>query len=334
MVLGGRDLLNEGDSFQGYDAELGLPLWFVEYPANGRLDYGNSPRSTPLIHGENAYLCGAFGDVHCVKLETGETVWKTKLSQFGDPGELPWGYCASPLIVDEKLILNPGGKDASLIALDAKSGELKWQSKGEAPGYGSFIAAEFGGVLQIVGHDQLSLGGWDVKTGKRLWKVIPEEDGDFNVPTPMQYQGKLLVCTENNGARLFQFKARGLIDPKPIARNDHLTPDMSSPVIVGDRVFCVNKLLFCLDLKNELKTAWRGRDTALSGYGAIIADENRLLVVGKGELLLVDAKAEKLSIVSRQQVFDDGAEVFSHPAIVGDRLYIRGENTLRCLKLK
>ena len=111
-------------------------------------------------------------------------------------------------------------------------------------------------------------------------------------------------------------------------------PDMSSPVIVGDRLFCVNNLLFCLDLKNGLKTVWRGRDVALSGYGAIIADENRLLVVGKGELLLVDANADQLTVVSRQQVFDDGAEVFSHPAIVGDRLFIRGETSLRCLKLK
>ena len=34
--------------------------------------------------------------------------------KYGADDERKWGTCSSPLIVDDKLIVNPGGKDASL----------------------------------------------------------------------------------------------------------------------------------------------------------------------------------------------------------------------------
>jgi hypothetical protein len=73
---------------------------------------------------------------------------------------------------------------------------------------------------------------------------------------------------------------------------------MSSPVVVGDRVFCVNRFLYCLDLTKNLAECYRQRDPALSDYGAIIADDNRLLIVGKGELLLLDSHSDQFRLVS------------------------------------
>ena len=55
----------------------------------------------------------------CVELQNGSPLWRINLiAQFdGDP-ELVWGVCSSPLIVDDKLIINPGGPEASVVALD------------------------------------------------------------------------------------------------------------------------------------------------------------------------------------------------------------------------
>lgn len=334
VIFGDRDLEDQSDVFRCLDAESGLPLWTVEYEAEGKLDYGNTPRSTPLIHDGYVYLSGAFGDLHCIALETGQTIWKTNLrQQFGVDAELPWGYCASPLIADDRLIVNPGGKDASLVAFDLVTGKVLWHCKGSAPGYGSFIVADLGGVRQIVGHDAKSLGGWDIGTGRRLWKLKPPHDGDFNVPTPVTHQGRLIVATENNGARVYQFDQHGVIVPEPVATNRRLSPNMSSPVVVGSRLFCVNRIFYCLDIDNDLSLQWRHRDAALSDYASIIASRDRLLVVGSGELLLVNPNADRFQLVNRLRVFDDGAEIFSHPALVGDRLFLRGETSICCIKL-
>ncbi|MCA9068294.1 MAG: PQQ-like beta-propeller repeat protein, partial [Planctomycetaceae bacterium] len=309
-------------------------LWTLEYPAEGKLDYGNSPRTTPLILEDRVFLLGAFGDLHCVNIITGEVLWKKNLrKEYNAKAEMPWGYCGSPLLVDGNLIVNPGAESASLVALNPADGKQIWKTPGAANGYGSFIAGRFGGKLQIVGHDTNSLGGWDPKTGKRLWRLEPPEKNDFNVPTPIAVDGKLLVATENNGTRLYRFRDNGLIDPTPLAQNRRLNPDTSTPVVVGDRVFCVNKLLWCLDWKSGLKEVWKTRDPSLSSHGAIIASKARLLVIGDGEILLLDTTTSKPEVLSRVEVFKEKVRPYSHPALVGTRLYIRGENRLKCLEL-
>ena len=141
-----------------------------------------------------------------------------------------------------------------------------------------------------------------------------------------------MITTENNGTRLFRINEQGTVDSKPLAESSRLRPDMSTATVAGDYVFCVNKFLYCLNLKNGLKEAWRIRDPALSDYGAIIADSNRVLVIGDGELLLLPTSGEK-KVLSRLKVFDDKLPVYSHPAIVGRNLYIRGESSIACIRL-
>ncbi len=333
VVFGDRDLDDFNDLFRCHDAATGEKIWEVQRLAIGALDYGNSPRATPTIIGEHVFCQGALGALLCIRLADGKVVWERNLQDdFDRVGELPWGYCASPLWVDGKLIINPGAADASIVALDPKDGSLIWKTGGNGPGYGSLVAGELGGRLQIVGHDAVSLGGWDVATGERLWTVKPPIEGDFNVPTPIFYRGDLLVVTENNGLRRFEFEADGKIVPNPKRVYERLRPDMSTPVVVGDRLFCVKDFLFCVDLASGLKEAWRMRDRAVGDYAAILASETQLLVVGEGELLLLTGDGSD-KIVARQKIFAQKLPLYSHPALVGRRLYIRGETKLLCLEL-
>lgn len=337
VIFGDRGLNDQTDLFRCLSARDGKVQWIVQYDAPGELDYGPSPRATPLIYRDFVFLLGAFGHLHCVELSTGKIVWKKNLyDEYGLQTKPTWGTCSSPLIVANRLIVNPGAKEASLVALDPRTGKTLWKTPGEAAGYGSLIAGEFGGRLQIVGHDSVSLGGWDVKTGKRLWKVVPEYTGDFNVPTPLAIDGNLLITTENNGTRLFAFDQDGIINPKPIAINEDLNPDMSSPIRIGDRIYCVWNEMFCLNLKDQLKTSWVAESNAFSDYVALIADSKRILVIGKGgRLLLVDAKANQFKVISRLNLFGKSSDdnIYSYCAFVGNRLYLRGESGLICVDL-
>lgn len=334
VVFGDRDVDDFHDVFRCLDANSGETVWELSRLAIGALDYGNSPRATPLIVGPHVYCLGAMGTLLCLQIADGDVVWERDLDDdFDTPDELPWGHCGSPLFVDGKIVVSPGGPQASLVALDAADGKLVWKTPGNAPSYGSLIVAELGGRRQIVGHDAVSLGGWDIDTGKRLWTVMPDAPGDFNVPTPIVYHGQLLITTENNGARLFGFSDDGQIIPQPVAVHERLRPDMSTSVVVADRLFCVKDFLFCLDLSaDRLAERWRLRDAAVGDYAAVIASDDRLLVVADGQLLLLKTDGSK-GILSRQRVFADGLPLYSHPAIVGDRLYLRGETQLVCIEL-
>jgi outer membrane protein assembly factor BamB len=324
VIVSDRELNDTTDVWKCLAAATGKELWALRYPAPGSLDYGNSPRATPVIRDGLVYLAGAFGHITAVELATGKTAWEVNTHDEFEPAEKPrWGTCATPLLIDGKLIVNPGAKDASLAALDAKTGKTVWKTPGRPAGYGSFVRATLGGKEQIVGHDADTLGGWDPVTGKRLWQLTPERPGDFNVPTPIPVGDKLLVSTENNGTRLYAFDAAGKIVAKPVAAHKKLAPDTHTPAVVGDRVFGVWRRLYCLTA--DLKLVWDEDDRAFTDYCAIVTDGTRLLIVSReGELILLDGAAKKFDPISRVKVFDDEKGLYSHPAFVGRRAYIRG----------
>jgi len=324
------------DVFKCLSAKNGAEVWAVRFPCMGELDFGASSRATPLIHDGVVFFFGAFGHLHAVEIATGEILWQMDIrDEFGADDQRKWGMCSSPLIVNGKLIVNPGAKAASLVALEPKTGKVVWKSPGSPASYGSFLAGAFGGRLQIIGYDLKTLGGWDAATGKRLWTLTPPRDNDFNVPTPVPFGDKLILTTENNGTRLFRFDENGVIDPKPIATHADLAPDSHTPVVVGKRLFGIWNRLYCLDLNDQLKTVWEGENDAFSSYCSIVAAGDRLLVTTlEGELLLIDAQADKYHLLGRVKLFEGERGVYSHPALVGTRLYLRGNFALVAVELK
>ncbi len=336
VIVSDRESADTVDAFRCLDAATGTELWKVSYPAKGDLDYGNSPRATPLIYGDFVYFLGAFGHLTCARLSAGEVVWKKDLRrEFAVTSKMVWGHASSPLVVDGKLIVNPGGPEASVVALEPTTGKVVWQSPGEAAAFASFIVATVAGRQQIVGYEATSISGWDPQDGRRLWRHVPKRPNDFNVPTPMLWRDKLILSTENNDTRLFGFDGDGRLIDKPLAEYEDLAPDTHSPMVVGDRLFGVGNDLHCLDLSNGLKPIWTAEGKTFQHYASLIASDTRLLVTGMhGEILLIDAMANEFQQVSRAQLIDDDSGVYAHPAIVGDRLYVRGSSDVRCFALR
>jgi outer membrane protein assembly factor BamB/ABC-type phosphate/phosphonate transport system substrate-binding protein len=334
VILAERDFADEKDLYRCLDANNGELLWLAQFSAPGKLDYGQSPRATPVIHAGKAYLLGAFGDLRCVNLNDGKLIWQRHLPREFKAQLPTWGMCCTPLIIDDELVVNPGSTNASLVALDLATGRTLWTSPGSAAAYSAFICGDFGGRRQIVGYDRQSLGGWDVKTGQRLWKLVPPVEGDFNVPTPIAVDGGILVSTENNGTRLYRFDNSGRIVSKPAAEFRDLAPNTATPVVTHDRVFGASSGLHCLDIRNGLKELWHTDVESLGEHASFIADNERVLVLTYGgELLLLDARADTCSIISRMRLFDDDVELYSHPALVGQRLYARGGSSVVCVDL-
>ncbi|MEM8945381.1 MAG: PQQ-binding-like beta-propeller repeat protein [Planctomycetota bacterium] len=337
VVIGDRDLQDTADVYRCYSASDGEPIWSIARPTIGSFDYGNSPRTTPLINGNLVYVVGASGDLICLELATGVEVWSKNFQiDFGVLDERPWGACGSPLLREGKLLVNPGGPDASIVALSPDSGEELWRAPGGPASYGSLTSGKLGGVKQVVGHDKISLGGWHLRSGERLWTITPDVADDFNVPMPVVVGDRLLVSSENNGTRLYEFGKEGKINPTPVAANSDLAPDIGTPVVVGNQVFAVWNQAFCLDVTDGLVVKWTASDDAYASYASILAHDDRLLVVsGSGELILLDIGGPAYRVESRLRILEDrDSELYSHPAIVGTRLYLRGEDELVCVDLE
>ncbi len=334
VIVPDRDALDTNDVFRCLDADSGKPVWELAYPAPGKLDYGNSPRATPLVHGDRVFTLGAMGDVHCLSLDDGRVLWKTNVvKQFG--AKLPtWGMCASPLIVDSKLIVNPGAPGAAVVALDADTGELVWKAPGAAAAYASFIFGRFGGVDQIVGFDSMAAFGLDPQNGRRLWTLLPKHKGDFHVPTPVRLGEQLLLTSENNGTRIYSFGQGGAIKPAPVAQHEDLAPDTNTPVVVGGRVFGCWNGLYCLSAES-LEQIWVDEDEVFEQYASLIASADRVLATTtRGELLLYDAAANERRLLGRLRIAPADVDLVAHPAVSRRCLFIRIGREACCLALE
>ncbi|MDH7568895.1 MAG: PQQ-binding-like beta-propeller repeat protein [Armatimonadota bacterium] len=318
------------DVFRCFSAQSGALRWKHFYDNKGEMEFGSAPRATPLIHDGLVYTLGAFGELFALDLATGRVVWQRHLARdFG--AKVPtWGYCGSPLIVEGRLVVNPGAAAAGVVALHPKTGEVVWQTPGAPAAYSSFIAGTFGGVLQIVGYEQKALGGWEAVTGRRLWRVVPENEDDYNVGTPVAIGDRVLFATDMNYARLYEFGPDGAANPEPVALNEELAPDTATPVAYKGLVFGPAYGLVCLDAGDGLKTLWKSdmKEQSLNGFMTLVAGNDRLLVFCEdGTLFLVAAEREKCRILGRLSLC---GKTWSHPALSNGRLFIRDAKTLYC----
>ena len=337
-VVGSRDLADEEDLFEGFDAETGERLWRHAYPAPGTLDYGNSPRATPLIQEGVVYLQGALGHLTALDLATGDLLWERDLATDYDTPQLEWGIAGSPLLAEGILVVQPGGRKACLVGLDPETGEERWKSVGGKPSHSSFVHWKRGGRDLAIGFDDKILGAWDLKTGQSDWTLTAEFTGDFNVPTPVIVGDQLFVATENNGAWLYEFNARK--SPRLVVKQSghfaDFTPDAHTPVAIGNRIYGVHHGLYCFEAKPgpQLQTVWKQTDPRLNEYAFLAAAGKRLLVLTHAcELILWEDTGAAVRELGALDLKTDSTETLSAPAFVGTRCYVRIGKELSCLEL-
>lgn len=334
VVVADRDASELNDIFRCFRASDGRFVWKVVDPAPGHLDYGSSPRATPTLYGGLAYTLSAFGHLMCLELKTGKLVWDRRLVEDFGAKRPQWGYASSPLVFGDRIIINPGAPLASLVALDCRTGKMIWQALGDPAAYASFVLTKLGGKEQIVGYDSASLGGWNPQTGERLWRLVAPVEGDFNVPSPNFYRGRLVVSTENNGTRVYGFNSEGKIIASPLSSSLELAPDVVTPIVAGNRLVGCWGDLRCLDLTAGLKVNWSLAGPRFHEYMAFFSSANRVLVsTFRGELLLFDANASGGKLLSHCRLFSGEVGTYAQPAIVGSRIFVRECSRVSCFEL-
>jgi outer membrane protein assembly factor BamB len=105
-------------------------------------------------------------------------------------------------------------------------------------------------------------------------------------------------------------------------------------VLVDGKLFGCWLKMYCLDVEDGLKPLWTAKDDVFEDYVCMFGSRERIMVIGvEGELLLIDTSDGRYNLISRMQTLAPNNEVLSHPALVGNRLYIRDSCSIRCIVL-
>jgi outer membrane protein assembly factor BamB len=344
-VVGGR-LYTQGKRDEknfviALDVETGKEVWSVENGPGYSNSYGDGPRGTPTVEGDVLYALGAEGDLACLEIATGKSRWTLNLlKEFGGKNT-HWGLSESPLIVGKLLLCTPGGKDATIAALDKTNGKAVWTSKGlsDPPAYSSLITFEAAGVPQVVNVTAKGIAGVALEDGRFLWRYDRAANGTANIATPIYSDGHVFVTSDyGTGCALLKLKPDGEADgKKKVAVEEvYFTRDLKNHhggvVLVKDHLYGYSsEILTCLEWKTG-KVAWRDRSV---GKGSVVYADGCIYAVGeKGKIGLVKATPEKYEELGRFEIEHGKQNAWAHPVVSGGRLYVRTQNKVRCYEVK
>jgi len=317
----------------------GSQLWSVTISQSVRQSSGNGPRSTPTVDGDNVYALGAGGDLFSLDANSGKVNWKMNILQQFEGSNITWGITESVLIDGDKLICSPGGKQATMVALNKNSGDVIW--KAAAPGnpragYSSPIIATVGNVRQYITFTSNSVIGVNATSGNVMWGNTSSANGTANASAPVFAKNHVFSSSGyGTGGTLVQLSSTGnSTAAKQVYHTDDMKNHHGGMLILGDYLYGSNDpgILTCIDLTTG-KVAWKNRSV---GKGSItFADGHIYLRSERGPVALVEAKPGSYLEKGRfNQPNRSNASSWSHPVIANGKLYLRDQDLLLCYDVK
>jgi outer membrane protein assembly factor BamB len=308
-----------------YDVDTGEPLWTHADPVRYEdAQAGIGPRATPTIHEGRVYSLGATGILSALDLRTGERLWSRDTAADAGAERPSWGVAASPLILDDLVIVPPGGPDGrSLVAYDRASGEIAWSGGSDPPAYASPVAVELAGRRQILVFNGAGLASHDARDGRVLWSE-PWPRGTENVSQPVPLPGDRVFLSSGYdiGGRLWAIAAHGGgLRATTVWESRGLKAKFTNVVARDGYLYGLDDgILVCLDA-TEGKRRWkRGR----YGHGQVLLVDDLLLVQAEsGEVALVAADAQAYRELGRFPAL--GGKTWNHAALAGRRLFVRND---------
>jgi outer membrane protein assembly factor BamB len=323
---------------EAIDAASGKTQWQYTYPTTYRDDFGfdEGPRAVPVVANGVVYTFGAEGQLHAVDLATGKKVWsEDTMRRFGVPKGF-FGAAGSPLVEDGRVIANIGGKNAGIVAFDAKTGKVLWTATEDAASYSSGIGATFAGRRTAVFLTRHELVGLDPSGGQvrfqRPWRA--RQAASVNAATPIVNGDLIFVSAEYGpGAGVLRVDGSKLTDvwaSDDVLSNHYATSVLSDGYLYGFH----GRQEFGQSFRAvEFQTGNVRWSQDRFGAGSVTLAGTRLLIVREnGEMVLAAASPDGFKALTRAQILP--ATVRAYPAIADGMVYVRNDNTLVCLDLR
>lgn len=326
FIAKGRILLtghSEGQERVHCFALDGKRLWSAKY------DSGRGAQGSAMVDGDTVYAVSRAGRLAAFAFDSGEGLWQRSFKEFG--GRLPtYRYAETVLISGDKLICQPGGREASVVALDKRTGKTIWKSSGmnDTVTYCSGIVAEIRGVRQIVVVTEVGLVGLDEKTGNLLWRFDAGFTGARNCLTPVVWKDHVFAESGHKGAGAIVkvSKEGGRLSAAEVWRSPGLPSHLGGHVGMDGKVYGHNgKGWGCRDMLTGEEAY---RTSAIENCSTIHADARFYCLSNQGTMYLIEADKAACRIVSRFDIPNAGSRTWARPAIADGLLYLRREDSV------
>ncbi len=317
-----------------YNIDNGREVWTQAWDAEFRESMGgDGPRATPTWDDGKIYALGGTGELRCLDAKTGKVIWGKNILKDNGATNLEWGMAASPLIVEDKVIVQPGGKsNKSFVAYNKNTGAVVWRSLNDTQAYVSPMLATLAGKPQILAITANRIVGLNPGDGALLWDYPWDTQGGINCsqPIPVSDTRFFISAGYGKGAALVEIAGNGgKLEARKIWENNNMKNKFNSSVIHNGYAYGLDEgILTCIEVQSGDRK-WKG---GRYGYGQIILASDHLIIISEqGELALVKATPDKYEEVTKFQALQ--GKTWNYPAIAGGRLLVRNGNEMACFNI-
>jgi len=315
----------ESNVLIAFDAETGRERWRFPFSPTYKGHDGSydGPISTPVIDGNLTIALGPSGRFFAVDNLDGELVWSVDLVQDLDAPVPLYGYAASPLVLDETVILQVGSKAGTVSGFDPETGELRWTAGTDTVFAQTPIPITLNGRAQVLASGDTTLMGVDGASGEVLWSfphggndaigswaMVPVAAGSNRLF--LSYKDDSSAAVELNGTGT-ALSGRELWEARTI-RNTYAVAVYQEGYVYSFS----SRFLTCVDVATG-KAAWKSRPPG-DGF-PILVDGHLILLTKNGSVHVAKATPEGYEEIASRQIFDDLA--WTPPSFADGSLFVR-----------
>jgi outer membrane protein assembly factor BamB len=317
-----------------YDVETGRELWTNRWNGEFRESMGgDGPRATPTWDEGRVYALGALGELRCLEARTGKVIWSRNILADNQASNLQWGMSAAPLIVEDKVIVLPGGSSGkSVVAYDKQTGQPIWKALDDKQAYTSPMLVTLAGQRQLLIVSARRAMGLAVEDGKLLWDFPWETSYDVNSAQPLIVDENRFFISAGygHGAALVEVtKTANGFSTRAVWQNLMMKNKFNSSVLYQGHIYGLDEsILTCLNAETG-ERMWKG---GRYGYGQLLLASGYLIVLTEsGDVVLVKATPEQHAEVARFSAIE--GKTWNHPALASGRLLVRNTTQMACFQI-
>jgi outer membrane protein assembly factor BamB len=339
-----------------FDWETGTKIWSHAYDCvYAGFGYTAGPRTSVLVANQRAYSLGAMGHLFCFSAGDGAVLWSRDLHVEYKIRMPNWGLGAAPLVEGDLLILQIGGADACLVALDKRTGQERWKALPDDASYSAPVMIEQAGRRVLVCWTGNRIVGLDPATGQLHWAYdLPWEKWPIAIATPVWYRDRLLFSEAHQGTLLLELSQDQLqVQRRWHRRREELPKNeaalhclISTPYIDDEHIYAADNrgVLRCLRLADG-QQVWEDRSAVPEDRFATIHlirhGYRTWLFNERGELLIAQLTPAGFQELSRARLLEPtldqlrqrGGVTWSHPAFAYLHVFARNDKELVCADL-
>lgn len=307
----------------------GKPLWEAAVDPGPLLltDLrGGYGAPTPCTDGKRVYV--VFGSAVIAALDfDGNPLWRKEIANHAFDVALG----SSPILFGETVILDcdQTGKTSSLIAFDAATGDIRWETKRPEMGFAHSTPAivKIGNRPQMLVSASNAIQGVDPTDGKLLWWCAAKGDASSpafgeGVVFSDSGRGGKGVCVDPTGSGDVTKTHLKWTYPQ-------LSEGLSSAIIAGGFVWRTHnpEIVKCLDLATGA-LVFSERLPRVSTWASPVATVDGRLYFASAGTSYVLKVGRQFELLGTNEI---GEENRASPAVSGGRIFLRGNRTLYCI---